>query len=266
VVVIADVAQRWRSGRALYRPTGEPIVTRDHEVAAISDDRTAKAFVCAHHYARSYPAARFRFGLYRSAELVGVAVFSVPANPAVLARFGDVDAAELGRFVLLDEVPSNGESWFLARAFALLRLQGIAGVVSFSDPVARTTLDGRDVFPGHIGTIYQATNATYLGRSKAETRRLLPDGTIFHGRAAAKIRRRDVGWRYAAALLEVHGAAPLGDEDGATWLRRWVPRLTRPLRHGGNHRYAFALDRRLRRPLERDAQPYPKLQIAAGWA
>jgi hypothetical protein len=264
--MISPVAQRWRRGRALYRPAGEPIVTRAHEVAVIPDDRTAKAFVVAHHYSSSYPAARFRFGLFRGAALVGVAVFSVPANPAVLARFGDVDAAELGRFVLLDEVPANGESWFLARAFDLLRLKGIAGVVSFSDPVARTTTTGTRVFPGHVGTIYQATNATYLGLSKPETRRLLPDGTIFHGRAAAKIRRRDVGWRYAAALLERHGAAPLGDEDGAAWLRRWVPQLTRPLRHDGNHRYAFALDRRLRRPLERDARPYPKLELAAGWA
>lgn len=259
-LVISPVAQRWRAGRASYRPAGEPIATRLHEVAAIPDDRTAKAFVVSHHYAASYPAARFRFGLYRAAELVGVAVFSVPANPVVLYRFGDVDATELGRFVLLDEVAANGESWFLARAFDLLRLEGIAGVVSFSDPVGRTTLDGRAVFPGHIGTIYQATNATYLGRSKAETRRLLPDGTIFHGRAAAKIRRRDVGWRYAAALLERHGAAPLGDEDGATWLRRWVPRLTRPLRHSGNHRYAFALDRRLRKHMG-ESLPYPKFDL-----
>lgn len=264
--MICPIAQRWRARRASYRPVGEPIVTRAHEVAAIPDDRTAKDFVVAHHYAASYPAARFRFGLYRAAELVGVAVFSVPANPAVLSRFGDVDAAELGRFVLLDEVASNGESWFLARAFDLLRLDGVAGVVSFSDPVARTAVDGRVTMPGHIGTIYQATNATYLGRSKPETRRLLPDGTVFHGRAAAKIRRRDVGWRYAAALLERHGASPLGDADGAMWLRTWVPRLTRPLRHGGNHRYAFALDRRLRRGLEADAQPYPKLSIAAGWS
>jgi hypothetical protein len=258
--MIADVAQRWRRGRALYRPAGEPIATRLHEVAAIPDDRTAKSFVVAHHYAASYPAARFRFGLYRGAALVGVAVFSVPANPAVLARFGEVDAVELGRFVLLDQVASNGESWMLARCFDLLRLQGIAGVVSFSDPVAGTALDGTRTFCGHIGTIYQATNATYLGRSKAETRRLLPDGTIFHGRAAAKIRRRDVGWRYAAALLERHGAAPLGDEDGAAWLRTWVPRLTRPLRHDGNHRYAFGLDRRLRKHLG-ESLPYPKFDL-----
>jgi hypothetical protein len=242
--VIVSHAQRWRARRDTYRPAGEVIRTADFEVAKIPDDRTAKAFVVAHHYSASYPAARVRVGLYRRAEIVGVAVFSVPAQPAVLAPFGDAPAVELGRFVLVDSVPGNGESWFLARAFESLRADGFAGVVSFSDPVARARADGSVVHGGHIGTIYQASNAIYTGRSKAETRRLLPDGTLLHGRALAKIRRRDRGWRYASGLLERHGAEPLGEhEDAAAWVARWVPALTRPLRHGGNHRYLFALER-----------------------
>lgn len=260
--MITPTVQRWRSGRALYRPAGEPIRTRDYEVAKIASDREAKAFVCAHHYSRSYPAARFRVGLYRGPELAGVAVFSVPAQAAALACFGGAPAVELGRFVLLDEVRANGESWFLARAFELLRAEGIAGVVSFSDPVARTDADGRRVFPGHIGTIYQATNAVYRGRSKAERRLLLPDGTLLHGRALAKIRRRDRGWRYSAALLAAHGAAALGEHDDArAWLATWLPRLTRTLLHTGNHRYAFALERAVRRQLG-EGLPYPKMRIA----
>jgi hypothetical protein len=43
--------------------------------------------------------------------------------------------------------------------------QGVRGVVSFSDPVPRRTAAGDLVFPGHIGTIYQASNAGYLGRT-----------------------------------------------------------------------------------------------------
>lgn len=265
---MTPVVQRWRARRDSYRPAGEVLRTADYEVAPIAADREAKAFVLAHHYSGSYPAARVRVGLYRRAELVGVAVFSVPAQPAVLAPFGTASAVELGRFVLLDSVPGNGESWFLSRAFEFLRGDGFAGVVSFSDPVPRARADGEVVFGGHVGTIYQASNAIYTGRSKAERRLLLPDGSLLHGRTLAKVRRRDRGWRYASALLERHGAEPLSEhEDAAAWVARWVPRLTRPLRHGGNHRYLFAIEcgragRAMRRALPKGL-PYPKFDREA---
>ena len=259
--MIADIAQRWTHGRGSYRVAGEPIATQRYEVAAIGDDRTAKRFVLEHHYSGSYPAARFRFGLYRGAALEGVAVFSVPANDRALDVIPGAreERVELGRFVLVDAVPANGESWFIARCFELLRAEGLVGVVAFSDPTQRTDVAGALVFRGHVGTIYQATNATYVGRSKPEIRRLLPDGTVIHNRALAKIRQRDQGWRYAAAQLEAHGAEPLGEtEDARAWLARWVPTLTRPLRHPGNHKYAWALDRRARRHLPASL-PFPKL-------
>ena len=253
--------QRWRARRDSYRPAGEPIDTRRYEVAPIGTDRVAKAFVVEYHYSGSYPAARFRFGLYRGAAMVGVSVFSVPAQPRALDCVpGDAaSCVELGRFVLLDEVPANGESWMIGRCFELLRAEKITGVISFSDPSPRSSASGAVVFGGHVGTIYQATNARYLGRSKAETRRLLPDGTVIHNRALTKIRHRRQGCRYAAALLEHAGAQPLRDDENAVeWVRRWVARLTRPLRHPGNHKYAWALQRRDRRFLP-EGLPYPKL-------
>lgn len=256
--------QRWRDRQPRYRPLGEPIDPRCFEVARLRGDADAKAFVVRHHYSASYPAARVRFGLFQHAELVGVAVFSVPANPRSLDVLPGEGATklELGRFVLRDEVPANGESWFLARCFEDLRREGFTGVVSFSDPVARSDADGRFVFPGHLGVIYQATNAVYLGRTRAERRRLLPDGTVLHGRALAKIRGREQGWRYAAALLERHGAAQLDEhEDAVTWLSCWLPRLTRSLEHGGNHKYAWGLRGRDRKRLP-VGQPYPKVLVA----
>lgn len=259
--MIVGSVQRWRSRQGSYRPLGEPINHRAYEVAPIVGDGDAKAFVVRHHYSGSYPAARVRIGLYRASELVGVAVFSVPANALALDPApGDRHSrAELGRFVLLDDVPSNGESWFLARCFEILRRTGYTGIVSFSDPVARLSADGSQVFPGHIGTIYQATNAIYLGRSRPAKVLLLPDGSLIHPRALAKIRKRDQGWRYAAALLEAHGAAPLGEvADPCVWLDRWLPRLTRRMSHGGNCKYAWALHKRDRKHLP-PSKGYPKL-------
>lgn len=260
--MIVGACQRWRERRGTYRPAGETISTRAWEVAPIDDDRTARAFVQHHHYSGSYPAARERFGLYSSSGVLsGVAVFSVPAQPKALDVLpGDRDSCgELGRLVLLDAVPANGESWFVARCFELLRREGWTGVLSHADPVSRSTAAGVAVFPGHIGTIYQALNGRHVGRTGPRTLRLLPDATVLSARAMSKIRKREKGWRYAAAILERHGAEPLREtEDAAAWLRLWYSRLTRPMRHGGNLKYAWALRSRDRRHLPAGL-PYPKV-------
>jgi hypothetical protein len=259
--MITATAQRWRNGQESRRPAGEPIQTRLYEVEPIPGDQEAKAFVQKHHYSRSYPAARRRFGLYRQGELQGVAVFSHPMNQRVLALFpGDPkESVELGRFVLLDEVPANGESFFLARCFEFLRAEGFLGIVSFSDPTARLNSQGDTVFRGHIGTIYQATNATYLGRGTPRTLRLLPDGTPLNERSLSKIRSQERGHVYAEEILHHHGAQPKGNMDPKEWLHQELPRITRPLTHPGNHRYAWILPKKARKHLP-PSLPYPKIQ------
>ena len=258
--------QRWRKGRSTFLPPGETIRTSEYDVAAIAGDGPAKAFVLTHHYARTYPAARLRFGLYHRGALAGVAVFAHPCNDRTVTNvFGGraIDSVELGRFVLPDSVAFNGETWFLARCFRDLRSEGLAGVVSFSDPVARRAADGRLVEPGHVGTIYQAFGGVLLGRGTPRILRLLPDGQALSPRALQKIVAGEQGWRYAAAQLERHGATPPPAER-RQWLRQWLDRLTRPLRHPGNFKYAWGLRASVIGALPR-SQPYPKqgLQEAA---
>lgn len=211
----------------------------------------------------------FRFGLFDRGELVGVAIFSRPWRPEVLTNplpwLDDVDeAAELGRFVLLDSVAANGETWFLARCFALLRGR-LRAVVSFSDPTPRTRLDGDQVFPGHIGTIYQASNANYRGTTNPATLRILPDGTVFSNISSGKIRRALSGWRNDVATLVAWGAGELAADatkpERCEWLSYWRDALTRPLRHRGLHRYTFTLDRELP-PVYGPALAYPKQRKA----
>jgi hypothetical protein len=259
--MIVDVAQRWRDRRAAYRPAREVVSTRTLEVAEIATDNEARRFVEAHHYSGTYPAARFRFGLYQRAELVGVLVASQPVNSLSLACLpGDAsESVELGRLVLLDEVGANAESWLIARAFDALRRAGVVGVVSFSDDVARTDRRGRVVFVGHVGTIYQASNAVFLGRGAPGTHRILPDGRTLSRRAIAKLNTGDRGWRYVVAQLEAAGARPMDDgEDRRAWACEAVAACTRPLRHPGALKYAWTLSRRDRRHLPASL-PYPKL-------
>lgn len=261
--------QRWRDRRATFRRPDEQIDTAAHDVAEIASDSIARAFVKAHHYSGSYPAARFRFGLYELGQLVGVAVFSHPARNAVITNVFPTlpirACVELGRFVLLDRVAGNGETWFLARCFELLRThptKPIVGVVSFSDPLARTTLAGEIVMPGHVGTIYQAANARYLGRGRGDTISLLPDGRVLARRSYQKIRGGERGWRPMAELLVGYGADAIAEtssaEERCAWLEAAMAALTRPLRHPGNHRYAWIIDRRHRRALPVATGAYPK--------
>ena len=261
--MLTDLCQRWRDRRGTYRPAGEVIATGAYEVARLDDDRTPKAFIEQHHYSGTYPAARFRFGLYRAGALVGVAVFSHPMNDRALACLPGkpIESTELGRLVLLDDVPANGETWFLARCFDELRRAGLVGVISFSDPMARADDRGHVVFRGHIGTIYQAFNGVYLGRGTARTLNLLPNGTVMSHRTIQKIRNRERGWRYGVEQLVAAGAGECG-EDSIAYLREWLPRITRKLRHPGNHKYVWALDKRVRRTLPKSLA-YPKFDAVA---
>jgi hypothetical protein len=264
--------QRWRDRKTSMRPS-DPIDTSKYEVVAIAEDKPVKTFVERHHYSASYPAARARILLYRSGEIVGAAVFSHPASESVLARLPceRMAGVELGRFVLLDDVPGNGETWFLARCFAHLRSVGIECVLSHSDPMPRRAENGNVVMPGHVGTIYQATNAVYAGRARAQVMNLLPDGTCFSERSMSKIRSAERGWERECRVLVKHGASPSLLEAGGKqgdprwqarrdWMWQALAQVCRRVDHAGNHRYLWALDKHLRRDVARmkSSNGYPK--------
>lgn len=252
--------QRWNPGGVpSWRRSGDGGFTPDRCGVTPIEEEQARQFVVSRHYSRSYPAAVKRYGLFdlRAAPapvLAGVAVLSVPASKAVLTNaFPGLEpyeqALELGRFVLADQVAANGESWFLARCSRLAAADGLRGLVMFSDPVPRTRADGLVVMPGHVGTIYQASNAVYTGRATCRSLTLLPDGTMFSDRAAQKIRKRESGCEAAERRLIGFGARPPRAMEGpAAWLAAALADVAaRKVRHPGNHRYAFTLGTRRER-------------------
>lgn len=267
------LCQRWRGGRHSFvrRSLGGFDAGR-YEVTEL-DEPTAKAYVLEHHYSGTYPAAARRYGLYyRSREseavLVGVAVFSIPTSRKVLTNpLPDlepyVESLELGRFVLeggrsegRSRAPANSESWFLARCFRELAALGVRGIVSFSDPVPRI-VDGAVLFPGHVGTIYQASNAHFTGRGSPATLVVLPDGSVLNNRALSKVRRQERGHEYVERQLVALGASsPRAGERPAAWLKGALEQVgaTR-LRHRGCYRYVF--------PIASGARARRRLRIAA---
>ena len=272
----AGPGQRWDRGRAHWALPGRDHFAPERWTVAAVDGAVARAFVETHHYSGSYPASRLRYGLLDAGtgELAGVAVLSVPVQSKVVTNSfpGLVpyeQSLELGRFVLRDEVGFNGETWFLARAFRLAAAAGIRGVVSFSDPMARTTSTGQVVFPGHIGRIYQASNATYCGRGTARKLAILRDGTVVSDRALQKVRAGETGTAYVERLLVSHGARPRpAGQPGAEWIREALDDAgARRALHPGNHRYCFRmgdLAERRRVRLGHVAESYPGSQAGHG--
>ncbi|MFD8564658.1 hypothetical protein ACFV1N_45970 [Streptosporangium canum] len=112
--------QRWKSGRrhSWRRRRDGGFAPDRYGVSAIPESE-AKAFVVDRHYSGTFPASRLRYGIWDLQTplpaLVGVAVLSVPASHAVLTNvFPGLEpyeeSLELGRFVLDDAVPGNGDS------------------------------------------------------------------------------------------------------------------------------------------------------------
>ncbi|NOG70485.1 hypothetical protein [Roseicella sp. DB1501] len=265
-----DLDLRWKNRHQVIHGPGDRIDPSEFGVDVIRE-RDAKAFICEHHYAGSYPAAHLAVGLFRkpgvdSSALVGVAVFSegIQSGQAMprWTGFGREEGTELGRLVLLPEVKWNGESWFLKRAFNALRQEKphVRACLSYSDPVERRTATGEMVKPGHFGTVYQASNAAFLGMASPRTLEMLPDGRVIQPYNFFKYLRRKQGWQAAEAKIESAGAA-VGIVRAGETDRDWVDRVRaalRPIRHPGNLVYAFGLDGEASKSIKAKGQAFPK--------
>lgn len=272
----ADVAspfcQRWTARQHSFRHRRDGGFDADRYAVESVDHSVARAYVLANHYSGTWPSDRLRYGLFDGGRLAGVMILGIPVQAKVLSGVFDLEpyyeSLELSRFVLDDSCPANSESWFLARGFEMAAAAGIRGVVSFADPVPRRVA-GQLLFPGHIGTIYQASNALYTGRSVARTVSLLPTGEVFNDKTKQKIRKQEKGHEAAEQRLIALGArAPSAGERPADWLAEALEAAGAvKLRHRGCHRYAFTLGetraqrRRVRVLLPSDR--YPKERDAA---
>lgn len=110
------------------------------------------------HYLHGWPAVNVAiFGAFADGITVGACVFSLPPRETAI-RLGGV-TWELSRLWLVDEMPRNAESWFIAKCIKAIRSSRpeVAFLVSYADPSA-----------GHVGTIYRASNWRFDGMTDAE--------------------------------------------------------------------------------------------------
>lgn len=175
------------------------------------------------HYSKRMPSTYARLvkvGVWENDKFIGAIVFSHGSNRNIGSPYGltITEAGELVRVALYRHV--SPVSHIVSLALKLLRANspGLRLLVSYADPQE-----------GHNGSIYQAMNWVYVGKSSA-TFSYMIGGKKWHKKAA---------WAtFGTNKAEVLGAEMVADE--------------------GKHKYLYPLDRAMRKQIAPLAQPYPK--------
>jgi hypothetical protein len=182
------------------------------------------------HYTATKGSAPWSYGLWDGPTLVGAVAYNLPTMETCASVFGPEhwrSVAHMGRLVCAERTPPNVESRLIAASLRLLPIDrpGTLAVLTYA---------AQDV--GHIGYVYQATNALYTG---------LTESTHHHHIDPQGRRRGDY---LGGAYVDTARAADLG----------WT-------RHEGQpkHRYLYlvgtpAQRRHSRRRVLLPSLPYPK--------
>ena len=175
------------------------------------------------HYAKRKCQRMFCFGVYVDGSLEGVVTFGMPPSPQVGRGFLGEDhrtkVIELNRLCVNERAPKNAASFLVGRS--LRKLKGWA-VVSYADGAM-----------GHVGYIYQATNFIYCGAAKSHDKEYWIDGK----------------WVHAKVLTN----------RGITKPTVYAKQNNIPTKEPQEkHRYIYFCDKKLRKYLKYEQQPYPK--------
>lgn len=171
----------------------------DFEVRKVKSS-IGREFIVEHHYSGTCHGGPMTWGLYDTAhddELVGVIGFATPISENVRKSVWEDEheeemknyTTELHRLVTFDDCPHNTETWFISRGLDALKeyKSKYRAVISFAD----STED-------HDGTIYQASNAIYYGKTGEHTFYRDQDGALRpprqNGVNISKDEARDRGW------------------------------------------------------------------------
>ncbi len=132
-------------------------------------------FVNKHHYSHSINGVRtkycFKLVNMKTKEIVGAIIYAGLGMANVWKKYGEkeADVVELRRLCCIDDTPSNMESWFIAKTLAWLKLNSeVKVVISYADSLYN-----------HVGTVYKASNFTYLGTT-SPSRMIEWNGKIWH--------------------------------------------------------------------------------------
>lgn len=113
------------------------------------------------HYARTVPSVQLAFSVYDDDEFRGVIAFGGGANNNLAKNYKLVQ----GQIMELVRVALNGKQEYQTSKYVALAMR----LLHKRKPLVRMLISYADTKQGHRGTIYQATNWLYLGKSYAES-------------------------------------------------------------------------------------------------
>jgi hypothetical protein len=131
---------------------------RDTVVRSVSAQDVGE-FCRRYHYTRSGTGAIYpwHYGLWHGLTLLGIVGYNLPPPGPRRAVFGPEQEGHIwhmGRLALADAAPRNSESRLIG---------GSLGLIQAEHPRVWAVLTYADTSAGHIGYVYQATNAIYTG-------------------------------------------------------------------------------------------------------
>jgi hypothetical protein len=102
------------------------------------------------------------YGLYDGVVLVGVVSYNIPTMPVCESLFGQERwewVAHMGRLVCAEDAPRNTESRLIGGSLHRFKIDR---------PTTRGVVTYAAQGEGHVGYVYQATNALYVGTTEAK--------------------------------------------------------------------------------------------------
>lgn len=181
------------------------------------------------HYSKAMPSGKLaKFGVWEDNKFIGTIIYGRGATPQLVKPYGlqQTEACELVRVAMKEHTAPVSQA--LAESLRQLKEKnpGLRLVISFADPSE-----------GHAGTIYQATNWVYTGKSADATFSKNPrTGRIIHPRT---IQAR----KGSNTILPIE-----------------YEKIIKP----GKHRYLYPLDRNMRKQIMKLAKPYPRGRSVEG--
>lgn len=180
-------------------------------------DHACKTF----HYAKCTPAVQYGYNVYNDAdEWCGVILFGGGANNNLPRSFGK----NAGEVLELVRVALNGKQEHTSKAVAMALKQ-----LHKDDPLVQIVVSYADHRQKHIGTIYQATNWIYLGKTITSDTQYFYKGKWTHERSINAQKNRDE-------------------------LKRTLPKR----QNSNKFKYVYVFERKLRKQYLKLSQPYPK--------
>ena len=169
------------------------------------------------HYSECMPTGKTcKVGVWENANFIGVVIFSRGGSKHLGDAFGldQTKVCELTRIALDEHDTPVSRIGSISLSLFQDQNPGMRLVISYADP-----------YQDHTGTIYQAMNWIYVGRSTPK-RVLKLDGEILHNRTAYEL--------------------PPSERDRGEWIQR-PPK----------YKYLYPLDDEMRERVEPLAKPYP---------